>query len=178
MPDDLAELHTLYATYVTRLKRELEAAVEDVSEDLRDRMHALVDHQDHSLAELRALGHPYAASLPIGSAPHPDFEAHRQSGQLQDTLRVEHEGTWRGGQVASEVVDDAPYLEHLLYGTDVMRPRDFASAAILQELEHAEARVRRAHAAAGGEVRDDGNAAIEVTLVDHSQHAAELPEMG
>lgn len=178
MPNDLAELHTFYRSYKDRLRRELEAAVEDVAEGLRDRMHALVDHQDHSLADLRTLDHPYAARHPLGSGPHPDYEVHRQSGALQDTLRVEHEGVWRGGRVASDVLDDADHLPHLLFGTDVMRPRDFASAAILQELESAEARVRRAFAAAGGEFRDDGESVIEVQLVEHDQHVAQRPEVG
>ncbi len=175
MANDLAELHTFHAAYVTRLKREMEAAVEDVAEDLAAEMRSLTGLQDHSLAELRALGHPYAQRHPAGSGPHPDYEVHHQSGELQDTLRVEHEGVWRGGQVASEVHDDADHLWHVLQGTDVMRPRDFASAAILRGLGAAEMRYRLAFAAAGDAYQDDGNSVIEVELIEHDRHEAQLP---
>lgn len=173
--NDLQEIYNHYRDYLNTLRRTLEAAVEDVAEDLVAEMFALTGLEDHSLAELRALGHPYTQRHPAGSGPHPDYEVHRQSGELQDSLRVEHEGVWRGGQVASEIHDDSEHLWHVLQGTDVMRPRDFASAAILRELGAAEARVRLAFAAAGDAYQDDGDSVIEVELIDHSQHEAQLP---
>lgn len=178
MANDLAELGAFYRTYVNRLRREMEAAVEDVAEDLLATVRDLTSLTDHTLADLARLDHPYAQRHAAGTAPHPDYEVHRQSGQLQDSLRVEHAGTWRGGRVESEIHADVPYLEHLLHGTEVMRPRDFASAAVLRNLGAAEARMRRAFAAAGGEYRDDGATAVEVELTEHDRHPAQLPERG
>ena len=178
MANDLQELSRHYQDYVNRLKRELEAATEDVAEDLVEAMRGLTELSDHSLADLAALDHPYARRHGVGAGPHPDYEVHRQQGDLQDGLRSEHEGTWRNGQVASEVHDDAEHLWHLLQGTERMRPRDFASAAILQNLGAFEDRYRRAFKAAGGRYRDDGGSVIEVELIPHDRQSAQLPEGG
>lgn len=179
MPNDLQELRAHYRGYINRLKRELEAATEDVAEDLAARMHDLTGLTDHTLAELRALDHPYARRNAPGIL-HDDWEVHRQEDDdgdiLQDQLRVEHEGRWDRGQVASEIHDDSAHLWYLLQGTVRMRPRDFASAAILQTVGDAEERYRKAFAAAGGVYKDDGNSIIEVDLIPHDLIPAQLPE--
>lgn len=178
MPDDLQEIHEHYRDYVNTLRRSLEAATEDVAEDLVAEMRMLTSLQDHSLEDLRRADHPYAQRHPLGSGPHPDYEVHRQSGELQDGLQVEHGGTWRNGRLESEISSDSDHLWHVLQGTDRMRPRDFASAAILRNLGEAEARYRRAFAAAGDTYKDDGGSVIEVTLIDHERHEVELPGRG
>lgn len=178
MANDLAEISAHYQGYLNRVKRELESATEDVAEDLVTAMRDLTGLTDHSLADLRDLDHPYARRHALGSAPHPDYEVHRQEGDLQDGLRPEHGGTWQNGQVVSEVHDDAEHLWHVLQGTEHMRPRDFASAAILQHLGQFEARYRQAFQNAGGRYRDDGGSVIQVALIEHDRQQAELPEGG
>lgn len=80
--------------------------------------------QDHTLEELRQMGNPYAASLPEDSGPHPDALVHRQSGKLQESLRVstvmETSRTF-----AVYIVSNSPYIQALLHGTPTMRPRPF-----------------------------------------------------
>jgi len=178
MANDLEALSAHYRAYLNSVRRELEAATEDVAEDLLQAMRGLTGLQDHTLAELAALDHPYAKRHSSGSGPHPDYEVHRQNGDLQDGLRPDHAGTWQGGQVVSEIHDDAEHLWHILQGTKLMRPRDFASAAILQNLGAFEDRYRRAFKAAGGVYRDDGNTVIEVELIPHDRQEAQLPEGG
>lgn len=178
MTDDLEGIHTAYQQYIDGLRRTLETATEEVAENLVDRMHALTSLTDHTLAELRDLDHPYAQRHPLGSGPHPDYAVHHQSGDLQETLRAEHEGRWVNGQIVSEIHDDSEHLWHLLQGTDKMRPRDFASAAILQELGEAETRYRAAFAAVGDGYRDDGPDVVQVELIDHSLHDVQLPGAG
>lgn len=175
MANDLAELRRAYRSYVNNLMREMEAATEDAAENLLDRIKELTGLTDHSLDDLRRLGHPYAKRHSLGSGPHPDYEVHNQEGDLQESLRVEHEGVWRGGQIASDIHSDAEHTWHLLQGTDIMRPRDFASAAILQGIGEIESRYRQAFRAAGGEYRDDGDSFIEIDLIEHDRNPAQLP---
>lgn len=176
MADDLAGIYREYERYVSDLRRVLEAATEETADELLARMQTLTNLDDHTLADLRRLDHPYAQRHGLGSGPHPDYEVHNQSGELHDTLRTEHEGRWLNGRLASEIHDDAGHLWHVLQGTEKMRPRDFASAAILQEIGDSETRYRAAFASVGDEYRDDGRSVIEVELIDHSEHEVQLPE--
>lgn len=78
--------------------------------------------QDHSLEDLRNLGHPYSTRLPADSFIHPDWEVHEQSGSLLENSRVESGNSDVGPTV--QIINTSPHYVFLRYGTTTMRIRD------------------------------------------------------
>lgn len=129
---------------VLRLRRAIEQAGETLHVAVREQ----AGLTDHSLAELRRMGHPYAKRLAVDSGPHADDLVHKQSGNLYRSIEKETR-LWSGGfRVAVGVKASAvPYIRYLLYGTSKMRPRNFLDAAgakvkdrILRQIQYSVAR--------------------------------------
>ncbi len=78
--------------------------------------------QDHSLADLRRLGHPYAVRFDVDSFVHPDSEVHKQSGSLVESSHVNT--TSDGGSCRVTLSNNSPHYVFLRYGTRKMRMRD------------------------------------------------------
>lgn len=85
---------------------------------------------DHSLQELRKLGHPYRQGAAPGNL-HPDWLIHYQKGTLQEGLKRGQVVKYRDS-VEAGITSSAPETWYLLLGTRRMRPRDFVSAALIQ----------------------------------------------
>ncbi len=85
-----------------------------------------VDLQDHSLEDLRKLGHPYASRYGVDSFVHPDEYIHEQTGDFIRDVHIEDNNV-----DGVQLVSTSPYYKYLRYGTSVMRIRDPASAALL-----------------------------------------------
>ncbi len=81
---------------------------------------------DHKLDALEKLGHPYAVRNPQ-PIHKPDFQVHRQSGNLIDAVAVVAEGAER----ILVGVDDTkvPYVRHVIRGTKFMVARDFITGS-------------------------------------------------
>lgn len=84
--------------------------------------------QDHTLEDLRALGHPYSTRFGTDSFVHPDSEVHEQSGSLIQGTRIETLNTPQGPAV--RLVNSSPHYVFLRYGTRTMRMRDPGGAAL------------------------------------------------
>ena len=176
MANDLQEISDSYRRYVNNLRRALEGATEEVAEKLVDKMVNLTTLSDHSLEDLRKAGHPYAWRFSPG-VPHEDYLVHQQSeaDSLWEGIHAEHEGTWQNDQIASEIHSESAHTWYLLLGTQTMRPRDFASAAIFEIESEANALYKKAFASAGGDFHDDSSLVIEVDPIPHDQYVAQLP---
>ncbi|MEI6297404.1 MAG: hypothetical protein WCO84_07255 [bacterium] len=95
----------------------------------------LVD--EHTLKVLADMGHPYGIGpgkkgKPRQPAPHPDEFVHIQSGTLNAAIKssvtfTETRAILQCGVDENEV----PYIRWLIYGSSVMRPRDFLGHAWL-----------------------------------------------
>lgn len=84
---------------------------------------------DHSLQDLKSLGHPY--SRRSGAAPlhDPSYQVHKQSGKL---LRSKRSGTEEASVVSGKLTASAfvmldetkaPHANHVIFGTSKMIPR-------------------------------------------------------
>jgi hypothetical protein len=88
--------------------------------------------EDHSLDDLRRLGHPYAVRFPVDSFLHPDSEVHRQSGSVAESSRIY--ATTGSGEASIRLVCTSPHYIFLRYGTRYMRMRDPAGAALAESI--------------------------------------------
>ena len=88
--------------------------------------------QDHSLEDLRNLGHPYSVRYGINSFVHADDEVHTQSGELIAQSRVDSMMTPQGPAI--RLTNTSPHYIFLRYGTSKMRMRDPGGAALRDAL--------------------------------------------
>lgn len=84
------------AGFETRVKARMFVAVAKGLEKARTAVLAEITAGDHSLAVLRAMGHPYAAARP--NPPHSDPVIHQQTGEYVRALRV-HSPRASGGEI-------------------------------------------------------------------------------
>jgi len=90
---------------------------------------------DHTLRDLRALGHPYAtrAPQPIHS---PMWLVHKQSGTLYNAIRKKSASL--GSMIRGEVyldIGEAPYGIFVLFGTKKMVRRDFMRETLNENID-------------------------------------------
>jgi hypothetical protein len=88
----------------------------------QDRLRQNAGLTDHSLKALARMGHPYAKRNPQ-NIHDPNWLVHRQSGQLQDNIKVTHEGP---DAIAIGVDPVAvPHFIDVVEGNSLMVPRNF-----------------------------------------------------
>ena len=137
----MAEPIVLAQHHFEKVQEAMEEALRDANrraaEVLLAAMEKAISLQDHSLEELRQMGHPYRRNAPRNQ-PHPDYLVHSQEGDLFFGLEIEHGQT--GGVIISDgIVSHAEHTLHVLLGTRYMRPRDFVTYALDQtqdEVDH------------------------------------------
>jgi len=81
---------------------------------------------EHSLAELEAMGHPYSRRAPQ-SIHRPPWKVHIQSGELAAHFKMKG-AEYTDSQIRIKVGFDASSPDHVfwvLFGTEKMVPRDF-----------------------------------------------------
>lgn len=87
---------------------------------------SLVD--GHDIDWMFAHNHPYSANKPENSGPHPDYIVHRQSGMLYENIeKVTNEGFETVSIEVGVDIQKVPYINDLIYGSNLMRPRNFLS---------------------------------------------------
>jgi hypothetical protein len=104
---------------------------------VRDAMHedvwpqwvAHISLNDHTLEDLRKLGHPYSTRYGADSFMHKDEDVHIQSGDL---LNASHIVEVRPGVM--HLINTAREYVFLRFGTSKMRPRDPGAAALRDAL--------------------------------------------
>lgn len=128
MADPLASIRMAQQQHLREVTEAMRVATDHAAEIVFDEMLAETSLVDHSLEELRKMGHPYKQGKPQGQ-PHPDWLVHHQTGELQEGLSRTAAAV-RSGGVEAEIHSEAPYTWYLLLGTRYMRPRDFVSASL------------------------------------------------
>lgn len=112
-------------------RRAAQLAASSAGRILHQKIKQNISLSDHSLADLRAMDHPYArrhGTIQIHrtgsrSIANPAFRVHTQSGTMLSALRQAPTPTGLGWRVwIDESV--APHARHVIYGTKVMLPRD------------------------------------------------------
>lgn len=108
-------------------------------EDIWPRWIANISLQDHSLADLANLGHPYSTRFDVDSFIHPDSEVHKQSGSLVENSHIV--STITPGGCSVKLTNTSPHYIFLRYGTRYMRMRDPAGETMRQALPYVKRRL-------------------------------------
>lgn len=124
------------AAFGYKFLREVNSDMQDVMELLNDKVTDNMSHTDHSLDDLRRMGHPYAKRNPQ-HIHDPDFIVHTQSGEmLAGKIAGVEEASVSGGKlVASAYVGIRESVAHapaVIFGTSKMVPRDFLRGSLAQ----------------------------------------------
>ena len=96
----------------------------EIAENYKKQVDKNLSLHDHTLQELRAMGHPYAVSQPA-NAVHDDRMVHEQSGELRKSIKSNPPQEITSRRYTVFVTTDSPYAPYLIYGTSRMRPRRF-----------------------------------------------------
>jgi len=174
---DLKDFERGLKTFEREMGQAMVRATRQVAGILVEEMEGLSSAIDHSLEDLRALGHPYSTREAAGSAPHPDFIIHEQEGDFLGSIGAERVAR------TPEAVEGGVHItdhkaEWLLLGTPSMRPRDVVSSTLIYREDQAAEIYQAAHAKVHDEPGTQEGFRLEVTLGDHNGHPAELPEKG
>lgn len=121
--------------------REVSRDMSKVKELLNEKVTENISHTDHSLSDLKAMGHPYARRNPQ-QIHTPDYSVHKQSGEL---LAGKFSGTedasiTSGKLVSSAYVGINESVRHapaVIFGTSKMVPRDFLRGSLNEVKEEA-----------------------------------------
>ena len=81
---------------------------------------------DHTLEDLRNLGHPYSTRFGKDSFVHPDEQVHAQSGDLRAMSKIE----LHPSAMAVRLTNNSREYIYLRFGTSIMRMRDPGGAAL------------------------------------------------
>lgn len=93
----------------------------DAADKVEERLKENTGLVDHTLKQLAALGHPYGRRNPQ-EIHDPPWLVHRQTGNLQDHIRIIKENS----DIYDIGVDPiVPYLDKVIEGSALMVPRDF-----------------------------------------------------
>jgi hypothetical protein len=136
--------------HLSRMRSEIAFAIDEAADRLYAEMEELISMTDHSLDDLRRMGHPYRRRAPQGF-PHSDWLVHNQEGDLVNGLKRLPLSV-RNNRIQVSITSSARHTWYLLLGTSKMRPRDFVSAAMINREDEVERIIGRAFMVAlGGE---------------------------
>lgn len=121
---------------ILRLVEEsLQKRMAKAAEHLRSRMVENASLVDHSLDDLKKIGHPYK---PGETSPHkPSWLVHKQTGDLADNIEVTKRKTGKG--VSFDIGIDSqkvPHINYIILGTEKMVSRDFVGGTWQEEKEN------------------------------------------
>jgi hypothetical protein len=100
----------------------------DIGKNYKRQIDKNISLDDHTLQELKKMGHPYATGKPE-NVPHDDRMVHEQEGTLRKSIKVHPPEESSSRRFTVYVTTDAPEAVWLIYGTVRMRPRRFHEKA-------------------------------------------------
>jgi hypothetical protein len=100
----------------------------DISKNYAEKVKKNVSLDDHSLAELRRMEHPYAVGKPE-NIPHDDRMVHIQTGELKRGIKYNPPESTTSRTFSVYVYSESPHTPYLIFGTSRMRPRRFHEKA-------------------------------------------------
>jgi hypothetical protein len=108
---------------------------EVMEEDVKPLYLKHIGLSDHSLEELRKLGHPYSRRFGADSFVHADDYVHKQSGRLVSMTYTETSDD------SVRLISEAPEYLYLRFGTSRMRMRDPGGDVLKEALPAIKSRV-------------------------------------
>lgn len=103
--------------------------LKDVAKNYKEQIDKVISLDDHTLEELRALGHPYSTSLPAGNLHGDDRLVHDQTGKLRSSIKVTAPQATTTRTFSVFVSSTSEHMKYLIFGTSRMRPRRFHEIA-------------------------------------------------
>jgi len=97
----------------------------DVGKQYKERVMKNISLDDHTLQELREMGHPYRVTGPKDALHGDDRLVHEQSGKLKSSIRLQPVEQTTSRKFTVYITSNAPEMPFLIYGTSRMRPRRF-----------------------------------------------------
>jgi hypothetical protein len=155
----LVEVAALTDLVLMDVRGIIKDAIEEVAQHLEEEMRANISFRDHSLEDLRAMGHPYArqhlgkgttgggrASSLGGLAGHKPWQVHIQEGIIKGTKRGPGllvdalgidwaESKWEVAATVGINQSEAFHVEYVVLGTKYMVARDFISGTFLEVVD-------------------------------------------
>jgi hypothetical protein len=113
------------------IKKAVEGVLKESAAILLDKMRENASLTDHTLSDLKEIGHPYSQSNPR-NIHRPSFLVHRQSGQLLDAAGSNQVNQFRIQVGFDESI--APHAADVIFGTSKMVGRDIVTGS-LREVE-------------------------------------------
>lgn len=111
-----------------KLREQILAGMKEVSDQYMKQVDKTLSLDDHTLQELRRLGHPYGVEKPENT-PHDDAMIHEQTGKLRKSISVTAPSEITSRKIGVTITSDDPVMPFLMYGTTRMRPRRFHERA-------------------------------------------------
>jgi HK97 gp10 family phage protein len=115
-------------TVAAKIRTEVLAGLAEINTNYRDQVDKNLALDDHTLAELRSLGYPYAVGKATNT-PHDDRQLHEQSGELRKSIKTTTPSEDTSRKFSVYVTSNSPYTQYLIFGTSRMRPRRFHEKA-------------------------------------------------
>jgi hypothetical protein len=116
-----------------RLSKAMESAVisglADVAIQYKKQVIKNISLDDHTLEELRALGHPYSTLKPADTMHGDDRLVHEQTGALKRSIEVGAVEETTSRRFSVFATSNAPHMPWLIAGTSRMRARRFHEKA-------------------------------------------------
>lgn len=100
-----------------------------VSANYKEQIDKVISLDDHTLAELRALGYPYSTDKSEGGIHGDDRLVHEQTGKLRSSIKVSPPEATTSRTFSVFVTSTAEHMKYLIFGTSRMRPRRFHELA-------------------------------------------------
>lgn len=116
------------------LMKHINSLMKQIESRLREAISKNISLTDHTLEDLAAMGHPYAAAHPAN--PHrPEYQVHSQSGQmLGGLISGTSDASFNASGVTAEayagITDAVDYALFVIFGTSKMVPRDFLTGSL------------------------------------------------
>jgi hypothetical protein len=153
------------------MKSAMMSAIDDAADMVLAEMEELTALTDHTLDDLRRMGHPYRRRAPQG-VPHNDWLVHNQSGDLVEGLSRKPLVV-KKGSIEVAITSRSKHTWYLLLGTRKMRPRDFVSAAMIIREDEVERIIGRMFMTALG--GDPIRSPLMWKHIPHTTYPAQLP---
>lgn len=115
------------------ITKKAEAAIllglREISQEYKKQIDKAISLDDHTLAELRALGYPYSTDKAKGSLHGDDRLVHEQTGKLRSSIKVSPPAASTSRRFSVFITSSVEYMKYLIFGTSRMRPRRFHELA-------------------------------------------------
>lgn len=112
-----------------QVQKAVVTGLEEVAKQYKNQIKKTIGLQDHSLEDLKKMGHPYSVDAPENSVHGDDRLVHKQEGALYKSIKLEPVEQTTSRRFTVYVSSDDPKMPFLIYGTSRMRPRRFHERA-------------------------------------------------